>query len=63
MGKYEAAQKTGLRGIYQLVDLYQDELITMMRGYDMTQTFDLRKKRSMSSQRDLSTIKSKLSAV
>ncbi|SCX27379.1 hypothetical protein SAMN02910436_02226 [Ruminococcaceae bacterium P7] len=41
MGKYEAAQKTGLRGIYQLVDLYQDELITMMRGYDMTQTFDM----------------------
>ena len=41
MGKYEAAQKTGLRGIYQLVDLYQDELITLMRGYDMTQTFDM----------------------
>ena len=41
MGKYDAAQKTGLRGIYQLVDLYQDELITLMRGYDMTQTFDM----------------------
>ena len=38
---YDKAQRQAIRGVYQLSSLYQDELASMMRDYDVSQWLDM----------------------